>query len=219
MALPTSRPVPTASICSPMTCPICSTPPDGKRPSSQVHRWADRSRSALRRNIPAPGWPRIVRHHGVVRPERAIQLGRTRRQSQNRRPLRPRRLPENTMVWRRVPRTAPRNGRCQRRHVPGKRCRRLCRDMPDARQLRPARQPEEIAVPTAIAVGEEDYATPPAMANDLHAAVKHSTLTIIKAGGISRRWKNPTKSRRNSRHWRSGPGDEISGRNPGAGAA
>ena len=41
---------------------------------------------------------------------------------------------------------------------------------------------EEIAVPTAIAVGEEDYATPPSMANDLHAAIKHSTLTIIKAG-------------------------------------
>ena len=41
---------------------------------------------------------------------------------------------------------------------------------------------EEIAVPTAIAVGEEDYATPPSMANDLHAAIKHSTFTIIKSG-------------------------------------
>jgi 3-oxoadipate enol-lactonase len=41
---------------------------------------------------------------------------------------------------------------------------------------------EEIGVPTAIAVGEEDYATPPSMANDLHAAIKHSTLTIIKSG-------------------------------------
>ena len=78
---------------------------------------------------------------------------------------------------------------------------------------------EEIAVPTAIAVGEEDYATPPSTANDLHAAIKHSTLTIIKAGGISRRWKSPTRSRHNSRHWRSGPGDEISGRNSGAGSA
>ena len=37
-------------------------------------------------------------------------------------------------------------------------------------------------MPTAIAVGEEDYATPPSMANDLHTAIKHSTLTIIKAG-------------------------------------
>jgi 3-oxoadipate enol-lactonase len=41
---------------------------------------------------------------------------------------------------------------------------------------------EAIVVPTAIAVGEEDYATPPAMASDLHAAIKHSTLTIIKSG-------------------------------------
>lgn len=41
---------------------------------------------------------------------------------------------------------------------------------------------EEIAVPSAIAVGEEDYATPPSMANDLHAAIKHSTLTVIKSG-------------------------------------
>jgi 3-oxoadipate enol-lactonase len=41
---------------------------------------------------------------------------------------------------------------------------------------------ETIAVPTAIAVGEEDYATPPSMANDLHAAIKHSTLAVIKSG-------------------------------------
>jgi 3-oxoadipate enol-lactonase len=41
---------------------------------------------------------------------------------------------------------------------------------------------EKIEVPTAIAVGEEDYATPPPMANDLHAGIRHSTLTIIKSG-------------------------------------
>jgi 3-oxoadipate enol-lactonase len=40
----------------------------------------------------------------------------------------------------------------------------------------------QIAVPTAIAVGEEDYATPLAMAEDLHARIKHSTLTTIKPG-------------------------------------
>jgi 3-oxoadipate enol-lactonase len=39
-----------------------------------------------------------------------------------------------------------------------------------------------IAVPTAVAVGEEDYATPLAMANDLHAGIKNSTLTVIKSG-------------------------------------
>jgi 3-oxoadipate enol-lactonase len=39
-----------------------------------------------------------------------------------------------------------------------------------------------IAVPTAIAVGEEDYATPPAMAQALHDAIKDSTLTVINAG-------------------------------------
>jgi len=41
---------------------------------------------------------------------------------------------------------------------------------------------DKIAVPTAIAVGEEDYATPPAMASDLHAGIKDSTMTIIKSG-------------------------------------
>jgi 3-oxoadipate enol-lactonase len=41
---------------------------------------------------------------------------------------------------------------------------------------------EEITVPTVIAVGEEDYATPPAMANDLHTAIGHSTLTILRPG-------------------------------------
>jgi 3-oxoadipate enol-lactonase len=39
-----------------------------------------------------------------------------------------------------------------------------------------------IAVPTAIAVGEEDYATPPAMANALHAAIGNSTLHVLTGG-------------------------------------
>lgn len=41
---------------------------------------------------------------------------------------------------------------------------------------------ERVTVPTVIAVGEEDYATPPAMAGVLHAGIKHSTLTVIKSG-------------------------------------
>jgi 3-oxoadipate enol-lactonase len=41
---------------------------------------------------------------------------------------------------------------------------------------------KKITVPTAIAVGEEDYATPPAMASDLHAGISNSTLTIIEGG-------------------------------------
>jgi 3-oxoadipate enol-lactonase len=41
---------------------------------------------------------------------------------------------------------------------------------------------KKITVPTAIAVGEEDYATPPAMAGDLHAGISNSTLTIIQGG-------------------------------------
>jgi 3-oxoadipate enol-lactonase len=41
---------------------------------------------------------------------------------------------------------------------------------------------EKIAVSTVIAVGEEDYATPPSMANELHAGIKHSSLTVIKSG-------------------------------------
>ena len=41
---------------------------------------------------------------------------------------------------------------------------------------------KRIAVPTSIAVGEEDYATPTEMANDLHAGIKHSSLTVIKSG-------------------------------------
>lgn len=39
-----------------------------------------------------------------------------------------------------------------------------------------------IAVPTAVAVGEEDYATPPEMAENLRAGINNSTLTIIKGG-------------------------------------
>jgi 3-oxoadipate enol-lactonase len=36
-----------------------------------------------------------------------------------------------------------------------------------------------IAVPTAIVVGDEDYATPPAMAEAMHQAIAGSTLTVL----------------------------------------
>lgn len=36
-----------------------------------------------------------------------------------------------------------------------------------------------IKVPTAIVVGEEDYATPPAMAQAMHSAIASSTLTVL----------------------------------------
>lgn len=36
-----------------------------------------------------------------------------------------------------------------------------------------------VASPTAIVVGEEDYATPLAMAQTLHGSIPHSTLTVI----------------------------------------
>ena len=36
-----------------------------------------------------------------------------------------------------------------------------------------------IKVPTAIVVGDEDYATPPAMAEAMHAAIAGSTLTVL----------------------------------------
>ena len=39
-----------------------------------------------------------------------------------------------------------------------------------------------IAVPTAIAVGEEDYATTPAMASVLHEGIANSTYEVIPAG-------------------------------------
>lgn len=39
-----------------------------------------------------------------------------------------------------------------------------------------------VGVPTRIAVGEEDYATPPAMAEALHRAISGSTLTVIPGG-------------------------------------
>jgi len=39
-----------------------------------------------------------------------------------------------------------------------------------------------IKVPTAIAVGEEDYATPVAMAEALHKAIPGSTLTVLPGG-------------------------------------
>lgn len=39
-----------------------------------------------------------------------------------------------------------------------------------------------IKVPTRIAVGEEDYATPPAMSEALHKGVANSTLKVIRSG-------------------------------------
>jgi 3-oxoadipate enol-lactonase len=36
-----------------------------------------------------------------------------------------------------------------------------------------------IRVPTAIVVGEEDYATPPAMAEAMHKAIAASALTVL----------------------------------------
>lgn len=39
-----------------------------------------------------------------------------------------------------------------------------------------------IKVPTAVAVGEEDYATPVAMAEALHRAIGGSTLTVLPGG-------------------------------------
>jgi 3-oxoadipate enol-lactonase len=44
----------------------------------------------------------------------------------------------------------------------------------DLRAVLPA-----IRVPTAIVVGAEDYATPPAMAEALHAGIRGSTLTVL----------------------------------------
>jgi pimeloyl-ACP methyl ester carboxylesterase len=37
-------------------------------------------------------------------------------------------------------------------------------------------------MPVAIAVGEEDYATPVAMAQQLHEAIPHSTMEVIPGG-------------------------------------
>ena len=37
-----------------------------------------------------------------------------------------------------------------------------------------------LSMPVAIFVGEEDYATPVAMAEQIHAAIPHSSLTVIK---------------------------------------
>jgi 3-oxoadipate enol-lactonase len=39
-----------------------------------------------------------------------------------------------------------------------------------------------IDVPTAVVVGREDYATPPEMAEALHAGIAGSTLTVIEDG-------------------------------------
>jgi 3-oxoadipate enol-lactonase len=38
-----------------------------------------------------------------------------------------------------------------------------------------------MTIPTAIVVGEEDYATPVAMAEAMHHAIAGSTLTVLKA--------------------------------------
>jgi 3-oxoadipate enol-lactonase len=47
----------------------------------------------------------------------------------------------------------------------------------DLRHFLPA-----LRVPVAVIVGEEDYATPVAMARQLHEAIHGSTLTIIPGG-------------------------------------
>ena len=39
-----------------------------------------------------------------------------------------------------------------------------------------------ITAPTAVIVGEEDYATPVAMAEELHRGIAGSTLTVLKGG-------------------------------------
>ena len=52
-----------------------------------------------------------------------------------------------------------------------------CR-MLGAADLRPALA--SIRVPSAVIVGEEDYATPPAMAEVLHRNIEGSTLTVLK---------------------------------------
>jgi 3-oxoadipate enol-lactonase len=52
-----------------------------------------------------------------------------------------------------------------------------CR-MLGAADLRPVLP--RIGVPTAVIVGEEDYATPLSMANELHRNIKGSTLTLLK---------------------------------------
>ena len=38
-----------------------------------------------------------------------------------------------------------------------------------------------IKVPTAVVVGEEDYATPISMAQEMHQGIKGSTLTVLKS--------------------------------------
>jgi 3-oxoadipate enol-lactonase len=40
----------------------------------------------------------------------------------------------------------------------------------------------QITVPVAILVGEEDYATPVAMAEAMHKAMPQSTLTVLEKG-------------------------------------
>ena len=47
----------------------------------------------------------------------------------------------------------------------------------DLRHFLPA-----LRVPVAVIVGEEDYATPVAMAQQLHESIRSSTLTIIPGG-------------------------------------
>lgn len=53
-------------------------------------------------------------------------------------------------------------------------------DMLGSADLRP--QLSALKMPTAIVVGEEDYATPVAMAEALHQALPQSTLTVIAGG-------------------------------------
>jgi 3-oxoadipate enol-lactonase len=59
-------------------------------------------------------------------------------------------------------------------------CYRATCEMLGADDLRPLLA--AIRAPTAVVVGEEDYATPVSMAQALHRAIGHSTLTVIPGG-------------------------------------
>ena len=91
------------------------------------------------------------------------------------------RFPDHALVRRRLPREPSGRGQAMRRRVPAQRREGLCRDLPDARALRHARRRCRASHADGRSiVGEEDYATPIAMAEALHRGIAGSTLTVLR---------------------------------------
>ena len=153
----------------------------GIRRWSRVRRWAAASRSPSRRPIlrarAALGLIDTTAWYGPEAPknwaeraDKAAQEGMAALVG----------FPDHALVRRRIPCATPGCRQGERRCFPAQRRQRLCGDLQDARRVPTcARRSRCLKMPTAVIVGEEDYATPVAMAQALHDGIAGSTLTVL----------------------------------------